>query len=225
MNILIVSTSHPRLGSSAIATGLGLETLAGPYYRFLDAGATVAIASPLGGKPPVDPLSISDETSTDETRRFDSDAPARASFENSLRLGAVSPDAYDAVFFAGGHGGMWDFAGNPDVSQLIGRYLWQNKPVAAICHGPAALCGVLDDTGRPVVAGRRVTGLSNAEERVLGRDRAVPFLLEDRLRSLGGDYASGPNFKSFVVADGPLITGQNMRSARAAAETLLDLLR
>lgn len=222
MRVLIVSTSHASLGQTGLPTGLGLETLAGPYYRFLQAGAAVVVASPLGGTPPIDPLSVGEETSTDETRRFESDGVARALFENSQPLGSIGVEDQDAVFFAGGHGGMWDFAGNPEVARLIGRSLSRGKPVAAICHGPAAFCGVMDESGKPIVEGRKVTSLSNSEERVLGRDKSVPFLLEDRLRSLGGAYEAGPDFKSFVVKDGTLITGQNMRSAKAAAEALLE---
>ncbi|MVA72101.1 type 1 glutamine amidotransferase domain-containing protein [Agrobacterium vitis] len=225
MKILIVSTSHGSLGQTGLPTGLGLETLAGPYYRFLEAGAEVVIASLLGGTPPIDPLSVGEETSTEETHRFSGDVAALAHFENSALLETVHAEDLDALFFAGGHGGMWDFADNTDVATLIGRCLSLGKPVAAICHGPAAFCGVIDASGRHIIEGSRITGLSNSEEIALGRDHTVPFLLEDRLKSLGGDYQAGPDFKSFVVRDRLLITGQNMRSAKAVAEALLEVFR
>jgi putative intracellular protease/amidase len=184
----------------------------------------VATASPKGGEPPVDPLSLAEDVSTEGTRRFAADPVARAVFCNTQPIEAVGADDQDALFFVGGHGGMWDFADNRAIGALTSATVLAGKPVAAVCHGSAALCSAYGATGRLLVEGRAVTGLSNSEEAILGRENAVPFSLEERLRSHGASYRRGADFSPYVVADGLLITGQNMRSAEAAAARLLTVL-
>jgi len=224
MRILIVSTSHAQLGSSSIPTGLGLETLAEPYYSFVDSGFEVQIASPLGGKPPIDPLSINEETSTEATRRFENDGKAQLDFEKTVRIEDIRFNHQDAIFLAGGHGGMWDFAENKTLAELITKTLKNNKPVAAICHGSAAFCRATNQNGQPLMMGRKFTCLSNSEERLMNRDDKVPFLLEDRLVAHGAKFIRAPDFTSHVVIDGKIITGQNMRSANETSKALVSAI-
>jgi putative intracellular protease/amidase len=222
--ILILVTSHGRLGDDGRATGLWLEELAVPYRVFTAAGATVTLASPLGGRPPVDPGS---ESSSDpEVVAFRADPAAQAALAATVPLGDVRVTEYDAVFVAGGHGVMWDLALSDQVAGLLAAAWRKGAVVAAVCHGPAAFNRVTTGDGTPLVAGRRVTGFSNAEERAVKLEQVVPFLLEDRLRALGGRYESGPLWQSLAVRDGALVTGQNPASSRAAAlETLAALER
>ncbi len=224
MRVLLVLTSHGQLGSTGIATGVGLQTFASPYYLLAEAGIEVDVASPIGGQPPVDPLSFGDDVETAALRRLIADTEARGRLEHTMTLGAVDSKLYDGLFFAGGHGGMWDLPEDEAVGHLIGAALSTDKPVVAVCHGVAALCSPDPLTGHPSAKGRRVTGLSNREEVLLGRHRSVPFLLQDRLTSLGAAFEEAPEFSSHVVVDHQLITGQNMRSADQATRALIAVL-
>jgi putative intracellular protease/amidase len=218
--VLIVVTSHASLGGAG-ATGVGLQTVAAPWYVLADAGVSVAIGSPQGGTPPVDPLTFGDGVETAALARFDADPGAARIFESSLRIDQVEARELDAVFFAGGHGGMWDFPESAAIQDLVLTVLDSGGYVAAVCQGVAALCG---SSARDVLAGRTVTGLTNAEEKLLERDEDVPFHLQDRLVDLGATFAEADAFTPHAVVDGQVITGQNMRSADATAHALLDSL-
>ena len=221
MKILMVLTSHSDLGDTGKKTGFWLDEFAAPYYLFTDAGAQVRLASPLGGEPPIDPKSNEPAAQTDATRRFKADLAAQAALAGTLRLRGVSASDFDAVFYPGGHGPMWDLAENGYSIALIEAMLAADKPVAAVCHGPAVLRHAKTPDGLPVVKGKAVTGFSNTEERASGLGQVVPFLLEDMLRQSGGDYSRAEDWTPHVVIDGLLITGQNPASAGPAAQALL----
>lgn len=225
MNILMVLTSHALLGSSGQATGFWLEELAAPYFVFIDAGATVQLASPQGGLPPMDPKSALPEAQTDATRRFEADAEAQRALAHTLRLGRLHAVDFDAVFYPGGHGPMWDLTEDLASIAFIGAMLAAGKPVAAICHAPAVLSHVKGPDRLPIVRGRNVTGFSNDEEEAAGLVGELPFLVESLLREQGGRYSQAPAWQPHVVADGLLITGQNPASSGPAALMLLDVLR
>lgn len=223
MKILMVLTSHDQLGDTGNKTGFWLEEFATPFYTFKDAGAEVTLASPAGGQPPIDPGSDSEDTQTDSTRRFKADADAQDTLAHTLKLADIDPQAYDGVFYPGGHGPLWDLAEDPVSIQLI-ESAWQaGKPVAAVCHAPGVLRHVRDGD-KPLVAGRQVTGFTNGEEEAAGLTDVVPFLVEDELKRQGGKYAKGDDWANFVQVDGRLITGQNPASSAATAKALLDQL-
>ncbi|MGQ3001142.1 MAG: type 1 glutamine amidotransferase domain-containing protein [Hydrogenophaga sp.] len=222
--ILMVLTSHDRLGDTGHKTGFWLEEFAAPYYRFKDAGAQVTLASPLGGQPPIDPKSHEADAQTEATRRFNADARAQAALARTLPLSDVNAQDFDAVFYPGGHGPLWDLAEDTRSIALIERFLAQDKPVAAVCHAPAVLRHVKDAQGQPLVRGRQVTGFSNSEESVAQLTDVVPFSLEDMLTGHGGLYTRGADWQSHVVVSGRLITGQNPASSEATAEALLAQL-
>lgn len=224
MKILIVLTSHDRLGDTGQPTGFWLEELAAPYYAFVDAGAEITLASPAGGQPPLDPKSDAPDAQTEATRRWKSDPEAAQRLAATKRLDEVSVDAYDAVFYPGGHGPLWDLANDARSVALIEAFHAQGKPVALVCHAPAALRDVKGGDGEPLVAGRRVTGFSNREEAAVGLSDVVPFRVEDMLRQRGGDYSCAADWQPWVVQDGSLVTGQNPASSAPAAERLLALL-
>jgi putative intracellular protease/amidase len=223
--ILMIVTSHAALGGTGHKTGFWLEELAVPYQVFRQAGASVDIASPRGGRPPVDPKSDvkTENDSKPEVQAFLADATATHALDNTLPLAKVRDD-YDAYFVVGGHGVMWDLASDAVVHALLGRAAAENKVVAAVCHGPAALVGVKTTAGQPLVAGKRVAGFSNEEEAAVGLAEVVPFALENKLRELGGKYERGPTWGSFAVTDGRLITGQNPASSGAVASAVLGVL-
>ncbi|MCG8992821.1 type 1 glutamine amidotransferase domain-containing protein [Laribacter hongkongensis] len=223
-NVLMVLTSHDRLGNTGHPTGFWVEEFAAPYYVLADAGVTLTLASPAGGQPPVDPKSALPEFQTDATRRFDADPALKARLAGTVRLAGLKADDFDAVFYPGGHGPLWDLATDPDSVALIEDFVRQGKPVAAVCHAPAVLLRTRTAEGQPLVAGRQVTGFSNSEEDVVGLSAVVPFLLETALRAEGADYRKGPDWGSFVVEDGLLITGQNPASSASAAQCLLARL-
>ncbi len=225
MNVLIVLTSHDRLGDTGKPTGFWLEEFAAPYYRLRDAGATLTLTSPKGGQPPIDPSSTSPDAQTDATRRFDADADARAALANTTPLAEVRMEDYDAVFYPGGHGPLWDLAESADSIHLIAAFANAGKPVAAVCHAPAVLANVKRADGQPLIAGKRFTGFSNTEEAAVGLTEVVPFLLEDRLAELGGEFSKTDDWQPHVVVDGTLITGQNPASSEPAADALLAQLR
>lgn len=223
-NVLMVLTSHDRLGNTGHPTGFWVEEFAAPYYVLADAGVTLTLASPAGGQPPVDPKSALPEFQTDATRRFDVDLALKARLAGTVRLAGLKADDFDAVFYPGGHGPLWDLATDPDSVALIEDFVRQGKPVAAVCHAPAVLLRTRTAEGQPLVAGRQVTGFSNSEEDAVGLSAVVPFLLETALRAEGADYRKGPDWGSFVVEDGLLITGQNPASSASAAQCLLARL-
>ena len=225
MKILIVLTSHDRLGDTGHPTGFWLEEFAAPYYRLKDAGAAVTLASPKGGQPPLDPKSDLPENQTEATRRFRSDAAAQAELAQTEKLAEVSAADFDAIFYPGGHGPMWDMPDNADSIALIEAFVKAGKPVAAVCHAPAALVNVRGADGGYLVKGRRVTGFSNTEEDAVGLTAAMPFLLEDRLKERGGLYSQAADWNPHVQVDGKLVTGQNPASSEPVAEALLSLLR
>lgn len=221
MKVLMVLTSHDKLGDTGQKTGFWLEELAAPYYVFKDAGFAITLASPKGGQPPLDPKSADPGFQTDATRRFEEDAEANAALANTVRLAEVSVQNFDAVFYPGGHGPLWDLAESADSSRLIESFVAANKPVALVCHAPGVLRHVTGAGGRPLVEGKRVTGFTNSEEAAVGLTEVVPFLVEDELKAKGGEFSSGPDWDAYVLQDGLLITGQNPASSAGAAERLV----
>ena len=222
MKILMVLTSHDELGDTGRKTGFWLEELAAAYYAFKDAGAEVVLASPKGGRPPVDPVSKKPPFLTDSTRRFEADPAANAQLAETLRLDGVSQGDFDTVFYPGGHGPMWDLAEDEDSVKLIESFLAADKPVALVCHAPAALRHVKTPAGRLLVEGKQVAGFTNTEEEGVGLTEVVPFLLEDELKAWGGIFSKAPDWAPHVVKDGLLITGQNPASSGPAAKLLLE---
>jgi putative intracellular protease/amidase len=200
-----------------------LEELAAPYYAFTDAGAAVTLASPKGGQPPIDPKSELPENQTPAQTRFKQDAEAQRALAHTLRLADVRAEDYDAVFYPGGHGPMWDLVDEPTSIALIESFYDSGKPVAAVCHAPAVLRRVRY-RGEPIVKGKRVTGFANSEEEAVQLTNVVPFLVEDELKRLGGRYEKAADWQSFVVVDGRLITGQNPASSLEGAQALLQVL-
>lgn len=221
MNVLIVLTSHDELGTTGKKTGFWLEELAAPYYAFLDAGASITLASPKGGQPPLDPKSSEPDAQTASTRRFEADAEATAKLANTVRLDSVAQGDFDTVFYPGGHGPLWDLAEDRNSIALIESFIGAGKPVGLVCHAPGVLRHVKATDGNPLVKGKKVTGFTNSEEAGVGLTDVVPFLVEDTLKSLGGDYSKGADWGSHVVSDGLLITGQNPASSEEAANVLL----
>ncbi|MEX1667123.1 type 1 glutamine amidotransferase domain-containing protein [Zhongshania arctica] len=222
--VLMVITSHADLGSTGEKTGFWVEEFAAPYYAFVDAGAHVTLASPAGGQPPVDPKSESPDAQTVATRRFDEDTESQALLAKTAKLSDVKAADYDAVFYPGGHGPLWDLTDNVESIALIESFLAANKPVAAVCHATAAFLNIKDAAGDYVVSGKAVTGFSNTEEDAVQLSDVVPFLLEDELVKRGGDYQKVADWHAFAVQDGLLITGQNPASSELAAEKLLAAL-
>ncbi|WP_332607959.1 type 1 glutamine amidotransferase domain-containing protein [Achromobacter sp. ESBL13] len=225
MKILIVLTSHDTLGNTGRKTGFWLEEFAAPYYAFLDAGAQVTLASPKGGQPPLDPKSDDPDAQTDATRRFRQDADAQRVLAGTQRLADVQAADYDAVFYPGGHGPLWDLAEDAKSVALIETMLAAGKPVSAVCHAPGVLRHAKTADGKPLVQGRQVTGFTNSEEAAVQLTDVVPFLVEDELTRLGGLYSRGPDWQPYVVCDGLLVTGQNPASSVAVAEALLERLK
>ncbi|PRY65207.1 putative intracellular protease/amidase [Vreelandella songnenensis] len=224
MKILVVVTSHDKLGDTGNKTGFWLEELAAPYYTFIDAGAELTLASPEGGQPPLDPSSNAPDAQTDATNRFQADLDAQKALANTHKLADMNIAEFDAVFYPGGHGPLWDLAESATSVRLIEDALAANKPVATVCHAPGVLRHVKGSDGKPVVAGRKVTGFSNSEEEAVGLTKVVPFLVEDMLKENGGEYSKGDDWSSYVLVDGLLITGQNPGSSEATAEALLKKL-
>lgn len=224
MKILMVLTSHDKLGDTGKKTGFWLEEFAAPYYVFKDAGAEVTLASPKGGQPPLDPTSDADDAQTEATKRFKSDKAAQGDLANTVVLSTVSADGFDAVFFPGGHGPLWDLSEDADSIKLIETFAANDRPIAAVCHAPAVFKLPKGADGKPLVAGKTVTGFTNTEEEAAGLTKVVPFLVEDMLKANGGVYEKGADWASFVVTDGKLVTGQNPASSEEAARKLLTML-
>jgi putative intracellular protease/amidase len=224
MKILMVLTSHDKLGDTGKKTGFWLEEFAAPYYVFKDAGADVTLTSPKGGQPPIDPSSDADNVQTDATKRFKSDAAAQNDLANTAVLSSVSADGFDAIFYPGGHGPLWDLAEDSDSKALIESFAANDRPIGAVCHAPAVFKHPLGTDGKPLVSGKTVTGFTNTEEEGAGLTTVVPFLVEDMLKANGAKYEKGADWASFVVTDGKLVTGQNPASSEAAAHKLLTLI-
>ena len=224
MKILMVLTSHDQLGNTGKKTGFWLEEFAAPYYMLKDAGAAITLASPKGGQPPLDPKSDLPENLTELTKRFRADKAAQVELANTKMLADVSAANFDAVFYPGGHGPMWDMPDNRVSIALIEAFVKAGKPVGAVCHAPAALVNVRGIDGEYLIKSKRVTGFTDAEEEAVGLTAVVPFLLEDRLKERGGLYSKGADWAPYVQVDGKLVTGQNPASSRPAAEALLKLL-
>ena len=225
MKILMVLTSHDTLGDTGRKTGFWLEELAAPYYVFKDAGVTITLASPEGGQPPLDPKSDEPSAQTEATERFKADAAATAELARTVRLDSVDAAQFDAVFYPGGHGPLWDLAEDATSIALLESFLRAGKATALVCHAPGVLRHVKNPDGTPIVQGRRVTGFTNSEEEGVGLTKIVPFLVEDELVRLGGDFSRTDDWGVYTVTDGLLITGQNPASSAAAAERLLEVLR
>ena len=225
MKILIILTSHSDLGNTGEKTGFWIEEFAAPYYVLADAGAELAIASPKGGQPPVDPKSESPDAQTAATKRFYGDYALIDKVAHTLKLSEANEADYDAVFYPGGHGPLWDLATDAESIALIENFYKHNKPLAFVCHASAALTKVKAPNGEPLVKGKEVTGFSNSEEEAVKLTKVVPFLLEDEMKKLGGHYSSGPDWGVYVKKDGLLITGQNPASSEAAAKELLEMLQ
>lgn len=224
MHILMVLTSHDRLGDTGKKTGFWLEEFAAPYYVFKDAGARITIASPKGGQPPLDPKSDEPDAQTDATRRFRADAEATAQLASTRKLAEVVNDAFDAVFYPGGHGPLWDLAEDCDSIALIESTHASGTPIALVCHAPAALRRTRGPDNEPLVKGKQVTGFTSSEEAAVGLSEVVPFLVEDMLKANGADYRKKDDWTVHVLRDGNLVTGQNPASSEAAAKAVLALL-
>jgi len=225
MKILIVLTSHSALGETGKKTGFWIEEFATPYYVLVDAGVVITIASPSGGQPPVDPKSEEVDAQTPSTLRFYKDSEAIYQVANTLKLSDIKPADYDAVFYPGGHGPLWDLANDTTSIKLIEDFYKAKKPISFVCHAPSALVKVKDENGEPLVKGKKVTGFSDTEEEAVGLTKVVPFLLEDELKKLGAHYSKGADWSSHTQQDGLLITGQNPASSEAVAKLLLKAIQ
>lgn len=224
MKILMVLTSHDQLGSTGKKTGFWLEELAAPYYVFKDSGAEITLASPKGGRPPLDPKSAEEEFQTAATERFNADSEALAVLAHTVKLRDVSPADFDALFYPGGHGPLWDLAEDKDSIALIEAMYADGKPVSAVCHAPGVLRHAKAADGSPLVQGKNVTGFSNSEEAAVGLTEIVPFLVEDELKKNGGLYSKGADWQSYSLRAGNLLTGQNPASSEAVAKAVLTLI-
>lgn len=224
MKILMVLTSHDKLGDTGKKTGFWLEEFAAPYYVFKDAGAEITLASPKGGQPPLDPGSDTEDAQTEATERFKKDKDANSTLARTEILSTIKAEGFDAIFFPGGHGPLWDLAEDDDSTRLIEAFAKADKPVGAVCHAPAVFKHPKGADGQPLVSGKTVTGFTNTEEEGVGLTDIVPFLVEDMLKANGGKYEKGDDWASFVVTDGKLVTGQNPASSEEAARKLLALL-
>jgi len=223
MKILLVLTSHDKLGDTGKPTGFWLEEFTAPYYAFKDAGVEVTVTSPKGGQPPIDPKSDDPNNQTDTMQRFKEDAATQKVLANSVKLADVKAGDYDSVFYAGGHGPMWDLTNDPVSIKLIEDMYNAGKPVAAVCHGPIVFRKVTYK-GQPIVKGKRVTSFTNDEEEAVQLTKVMPFLVEDELKRLGGHFEKVPNWEVFTIVDGHLITGQNPASSGPTARELLKVL-
>ncbi|RRO20976.1 type 1 glutamine amidotransferase domain-containing protein [Pectobacterium aquaticum] len=224
MKILMVLTSHDELGNTGNKTGFWLEEFAAPYYTFKDAGAELVLASPAGGQPPLDPKSDLADFQTELTHRFKADPAAQQALTHTVKLDTVSEQDFDAVFYPGGHGPLWDLAESPVSIALIEAFVRANKPTGFVCHAPGVLIHVKAENGDALIKGRKVTGFTNGEEEAVQLTDVVPFLIEDEFKKLGGLYEKGPDWAPYLVEDGKLITGQNPASSEVVAKAILKQL-
>ena len=225
MKVLIVLTSHNKLGDTGHDTGFWLEEFATPYYIFKDANVDLTLASPEGGQPPLDPKSDAPDFQTESTERFKADTDAQAALANTLKLSDVSPEDFDAVFYPGGHGPLWDLAEDKNSIALIEDMYASGKPVAAVCHAPAVLRHTRASDGSPLIQGKSVTGFSNSEEEAVQLSSVVPFLFEDELSAKGAKYSKLDDWQDYAITDGNLITGQNPASSGSVAKAVLQALK
>mgnify|MGYP001544734888 CR=1 FL=1 len=225
MKVLMVLTSHDQLGTPTRNTGFWLEEMAAPYYVFKDAGAQITLASPKGGRPPLDPKSNEPNFQTDITRRFEKDADAEAQLDRTVRLDSVKQEDYDTVFYPGGHGPMWDLAEDKNSIKLLESFVAAGKTFAVVCHSTGTLRHVRTPQGKRFVEGKTVTGFTNGEEGEVELTKVVPFLVEDEMMRLGATFSKVKNWGVHVVADGQLITGQNPASSGSTAKLLIDTLK
>ena len=225
MKILMVLTSHDKLGSTGEKTGFWLEEFASPYYVFKDAKAEVTLASPRGGQPPLDPKSDAPDFQTESTERFKKDADAQTALANTLKLSEISSDNYDALFYPGGHGPLWDLAEDKSSISLIESMHGSGKPVGAVCHASAVLNHAKNPDGSPLVEGKSVTGFSNTEEEAVQLTKIVPFLVEDELKARGANYSKADDWQPYTTTDGNLITGQNPASSDLVAKAVLEQIK
>ena len=225
MKILFVLTSHSELGNTGQKTGFWIEEFAAPYYILKDAGAEITLASPKGGQPPIDPSSAKPENQTESTKRYDEDQNLQQLLAGTQVLSEVKADDFDAIFYPGGHGPLWDLTNDASSISLIEKFWASKKPVAAVCHAPSVLLNAKDENGESLVNGKNVTGFTNTEEEAVQLTDVVPFLLEDELKNKGGHYSKKEDWASYVVKDGMLITGQNPASSGEAAKQLLEILK
>ncbi|MDO6472847.1 type 1 glutamine amidotransferase domain-containing protein [Maribacter sp. 1_MG-2023] len=225
MKILFVLTSHDQLGDTGKKTGFWIEEFAAPYYALLDKGAEITVATPKGGQAPIDPSSDSEDAQTKDTKRYKEDKDAQSVINNTKKLVEVNASDFDAVFYPGGHGPLWDLANDATSIKLIETFNEQEKPVAFVCHAPAALKGVKGTDGNPLVKGKKVTGFTNTEEAAVQLTDVVPFLVEDMLQENGGIYSKKEDWAAYAIQDGNLITGQNPASSELVAEKLLAALK
>jgi putative intracellular protease/amidase len=225
MKILIVLTSHSQLGTTNEKTGFWIEEFAAPYYIFKEAGAEIILASPQGGQPPIDPKSDTHENQTEATIRYKKDHDLLDLMANTIKLENISSDDFDAIFYPGGHGSLWDLNADKNSIELLEEFWDAKKPIATVCHAPSVLLNVKDEDGNFIVKGKKVTGFSNTEEIAVKLDKIVPFSLEDELKNIGGIYSKKEDWASYVVKDGLLITGQNPASSVAVANELLAILK
>jgi putative intracellular protease/amidase len=224
MNILFVLTSYDKLGNTGKKTGFWVEEFANPYYTLLEKGVTITVATPKGGAAPIDPGSASPDAATEATARFDKDSTAQGLIANTKVLADMNSDDFDAVFYPGGHGPLWDLANDATSIALIEKFNSQEKPIAFVCHAPASLKSVKNADGTPLVKGKKVTGFTNTEEAAVQLTTIVPFLVEAMLTENGGIYSKKEDWAAYAIQDGNLITGQNPASSKLVAEKLLESL-
>ncbi len=225
MKVLFVLTSHDELGDTGEKTGFWVEEFANPYYTLLDKGVDITVATPKGGKAPIDPNSDTEDNQTEDTKRFHNDEAAQKVINNTVKLADVKAEDFDGVFYPGGHGPLWDLANDKTSINLIETFNRQEKPIAFVCHAPAALKEVKGANGEPLVKGKRVTGFTNSEEEAVQLTNVVPFLVEDMLKKNGGNYSKVDDWGEYAVVDGNLITGQNPASSGVVADKLYDMLK
>jgi putative intracellular protease/amidase len=222
MTILMVLTSYDQLGNTGRKTGFWLEEFAAPYFVFRDSGVQITLASPKGGQPPIDPKSDLPKNQPEAMSRFKEDREAKAAPATTVKLADMKSEHFDTIFYVGGHGPMWDLVDNPESIALIESLYNSGKPAAAVCHSPAVFHRVTYN-GEPLVKGKRVTGFTNGEEEAVQLTDVVPFLVENELERVGGLYEKAPDWESFAITDGLLVTGQNPASSTVAAQALLNL--
>ncbi|KQT18177.1 dimethylallyltransferase [Chryseobacterium sp. Leaf404] len=225
MKVLFVVTSHNQLGNTGKKTGFWVEEFAAPYYTFKDAGYEVTVATPKGGQAPIDPSSEVPDAQTAATERYYKDEEVQNLISNTQKLSEQKAENFDAVFYPGGHGPLWDLANDKDSQQLILDFNKSQKPIGAVCHAPGVFKNVTLENGGSFVKGKNVTGFSNTEEEAVQLTDVVPFLVEDELQKLGGHYTKTNDWGVHVVEDGLLITGQNPASSEKVAEKLITFLK
>ena len=225
MKVLFVLTSHDKLGDTGEKTGFWIEEFAAPYYNLLEKGVDVTVATPQGGKAPIDPNSEGPDAQTEDTKSFYKDTESQKVIDNTLKLETIKAEEFDALFYPGGHGPLWDLAEDKTSIALIESFNKQKKPIAFVCHAPAALKNVKNENGEPLVKGKKVTGFTNTEEEAVKLTNVVPFLVEDMLKENGGIYSKSGDWEVHVLKDGNLITGQNPASSNKAADKLYESLK